>query len=81
MVFGDLTSSLIEQCLLEVYKEPNREKIRLYILDPAAQYIRDYIKPYLIALILLLLLIVGLLVKILSMLLKKSSSFGPLGKL
>lgn len=70
MVLGDLTNTLIEQCIREIHKEPNRERIKCYVLDPAAQYIRDYIKPYLIALILLLLLIVGLLVKILSMLIK-----------
>jgi hypothetical protein len=66
MVLGDLTNQVIEQCIQEIYKKPNRERIRLYILDPAAKYIRDYIKPYLIALIIILIFILGLLFKIMS---------------
>ena len=65
-MLGDLTSKLIDQCIHEIYKEPNREKIRLYMLDPCAKYIRDYIKPYMIALIIILLFILGILLKILS---------------
>lgn len=74
MVLGDLTNQIIEQCVQEIHKKPNREKIRLYILDPAAQYIRDYIKPYLIALILILFFILGILFKILFILMKSHSS-------
>jgi hypothetical protein len=71
MVLGDLTNQIIEQCVQEIHKKGNREKIRLYILDPAAKYIRDYIKPYLIALIIILLFILGLLLKVLSLLTKQ----------
>jgi len=68
MVLGDVTNQIIEQCMQEIYKKPNRERIRLYILDPAAKYIRDYIKPYLIALIIILVFMLGILLKIVSML-------------
>jgi hypothetical protein len=72
MVLEDITTQIIEQCIKEIHKQGNREKIRLYILDPAAKYIRDYIKPYLIALIIILLFILGLLLKVLSVLMNQN---------
>lgn len=68
MVLGDVTNQIIEQCIKEIHKKDNRDRIRLYILDPAAKYIRDYIKPYLIALMVVLLFILGLLFRILTLL-------------
>lgn len=73
MVLSDVTNQIIEQCIDEIHKKQNKERIRLYLLDPAAKYIRDYLKPYLIALILILLIILGLLFKVLSILMKSQS--------
>ena len=55
---------IFQQCVEEIYKKDNREKIKLYLLDPTAQYIKDYLKPYLIVFILVLLFILALLLRI-----------------
>lgn len=55
---------IFQQCVAEFYKKQNRDKINLYLLDPAAQYIKDYLKPYLIVLALILFFILALLLRI-----------------
>lgn len=59
---------LFSQCIEEINRKKNKEKIRLYLLDPAAQYIKDYLKPYLIVFILVLLFILVILLRILTLL-------------
>jgi hypothetical protein len=65
---SSITDKILQQILDFLYQKDTREKVKLYMLDPAAKYITDYLRPYLIALILTLLFIMILLLRILFLL-------------
>ena len=74
---ASFTDEILQQLIDFVYKKDTREKVNLYILDPAAKYVTSYLKPYLIALILTLIFIMILLLRILHLLQLQSSSSVP----
>ena len=65
---SSFTDDILQQLIDFIYKKDTREKVNLYILDPAAKYVTDYLKPYLIALVLTLIFIMILLLRILHLL-------------
>lgn len=65
---ASFTDDILQQLIDFIYKKDTREKVNLYILDPAAKYVTSYLKPYLIALILTLIFIMILLLRILHLL-------------
>lgn len=65
---SSFTDEILQQLIDFLYKKDTREKMNLYILDPAAQYVLNYLKPYLIALVLTLIFIMILLLRILFLL-------------
>lgn len=62
---SQFTDQILQQLFDYLYKKDTRDKMKLYMLDPAAKYITDYLRPYLIVLILTLLFIMILLLRIL----------------
>ena len=71
---SSFTDDILQQLIDFVYKKDTREKMNLYILDPAAKYVTSYMKPYMIALILTLMFIMILQLRILYLLQSSSLS-------
>jgi len=71
---SSFTDDILQQCIDFIYKKDTREKVNLYILDPAAKYVTDYLKPYLIALILTIIFMMVLQLRILHLLQTSSIS-------
>ena len=44
-------SQVIDNCIYELNKKENKEKVEQYILDPLVEYIIQKIKPYVFLLI------------------------------
>jgi hypothetical protein len=71
---SSFTDDILQQLIDFIYKKDTREKVNLYILDPAAKYVTDYLKPYLIALILTIIFMMVLQLRILHLLQTSSLS-------